>query len=616
MIVTSVLCKYGFKKEGKIMTTSGGNKYDYRSLRQLINANHDRFSELNYDNSLSLGQKMNAIIEWFKTMLKEYDAWVDYLDEFQANFDTNLYSTVDDILQKWIDDGVISEIIDGLFKFYRLSEITTDKFYELCANDEYVKIDIDTDLVIDTQNLILFRTDLYTLSKSIITVKNEKQIIFQNQVNFNDLRIKSENIVGEPLVIKKKTGTGKSYISIDGLTYSGTLFTNAWRLFADPTGVWGITMNNQVYENLDCLYMFDFPSSSAWINGNNFKNIQLDNYKRFVDYNGTSTWSYSANWAGNTFELVKSQASSNLKQIYNDIGQNIYIGNFNFDVHKPEFNGGDALESPRGIIKGSIIGEYIETYPSISANVILRNNGQYLRLGFFDNKEGNYTEQFLEFKVYNFSGCLGTVYLRRETNGNVVARSSTATLLDNFDIYYGTGNIGQFVYLKWLNSVWAKISYYERYQFYIEHSGGIYYTQDIEADTRFRKATKIKFSPSELLQLTVPTATYNATLDQTVFGSSSGAYCRILNDGTLSYLFNFTLIKTTNIGNTVIGTFPEEVRPPRWLTLDMINIGSQNKVIPALTIDTTGQIRILQQANSADGVQTATNYHATKMVRS
>lgn len=588
----------------------------FNEMRPLNPRNINLYPMTEFRNELLIDEQVAELFAYVSQMSGLTNSMVDYLNKFIEAFDAKLYSTVDSILEKWIEDGVLSEIIDGLFKFYRLSEITTDKFYELCSSDEFVKIDIDTDLIVDTQNLTLFRTDLYTLAKSIITVKNEKQIIFQNQVNFNDLRIKSENIVSEPLAIKKKAGTGKSYINIDGLTYSGTLFTNAWRLFADPTGVWGITMNNQVYENLDCLYMFDFPSSTSWINGNNFKNIQLDNYKRFVDYNGTATWNYTANWAGNTFELLKSQASSNLKQIYNDIGQNIYIGNFNFDVHKAEFNGGDALESPRGIIKGSIIGEYIETYPSISANVILRNNGQYLRLGFFDNKEGNYTEQFLEFKVYNFSGCLGTIYLRREANGNIVVRSSTATLLDNLDIYYGTGNIGQFVYLKWLNSVWAKISYYERYQFYIEHSGGIYYTQDIESDTRFRKATKLKFSPSELLQLTVPTATYNATLDQTVFNASSGAYCRILNDGTLSYLFNFTLIKTTNIGNTVIGSFPADVKPPRWLTLDMINIGTQNKVITGLTIDTDGQIRILQQANTADGVQTATNYHATKMVRS
>lgn len=90
-----------------------GTPYDYRQLRELINANHDRFSELNYDNSLSMNQKMASIVEWFKVMLKEYDEWITYLDNFQDKFDDNLYKTVNDILVKFEQDGVFEEIIEG-----------------------------------------------------------------------------------------------------------------------------------------------------------------------------------------------------------------------------------------------------------------------------------------------------------------------------------------------------------------------------------------------------------------------------------------------------------------------------------------------------------------------
>lgn len=100
-----------------------GTPYDYRQLREIINANHDRFSELNYDTSLSLPQKMNSLVEWFKVLLQEYDEWIKYLDEFQDKFDENLYTTVYDIIAKWLTDGVITEIIVGIGKILEIYPI-------------------------------------------------------------------------------------------------------------------------------------------------------------------------------------------------------------------------------------------------------------------------------------------------------------------------------------------------------------------------------------------------------------------------------------------------------------------------------------------------------------
>lgn len=91
-----------------------GNQYDYRQLREFINANHDRFSELNFDTSMSMQQKMNGLVEWFKEMLKEYNDWIEYLDEFKEKFDSTLYATTDDILNKWLEDGMLTEFIRSL----------------------------------------------------------------------------------------------------------------------------------------------------------------------------------------------------------------------------------------------------------------------------------------------------------------------------------------------------------------------------------------------------------------------------------------------------------------------------------------------------------------------
>lgn len=88
------------------------NTPDYRELRQIINANHDRFSELNFDNSFSTLQKVNAIAEWFKVVLQDFKEVVDYLDDFQAKFDEKLYNTVDDVLKQWVADGSFDELLN------------------------------------------------------------------------------------------------------------------------------------------------------------------------------------------------------------------------------------------------------------------------------------------------------------------------------------------------------------------------------------------------------------------------------------------------------------------------------------------------------------------------
>lgn len=91
---------------------------DYRELRGIVNRTHDRFSEINFDQSLSLLQKVNLLAEHFKIVLKDFQVVVDYLDDFIDKFDENLYKTVDDILNKWLQDGVIDGLVKELLEEY------------------------------------------------------------------------------------------------------------------------------------------------------------------------------------------------------------------------------------------------------------------------------------------------------------------------------------------------------------------------------------------------------------------------------------------------------------------------------------------------------------------
>lgn len=206
------------------MDIKKGHKYDYRQLREIINANHDRFSELNYDTSLSLQQKMNALVEWFKVLLQEYNEWVEYLEEFQEKFDEKLYETVEDILQKWKDDGILGELInDVLFKSKADVKYVDDRFNELSSNvKKYGAIgDGVTDDTLAIQKA-LTENDVVFFPKGVYVV--------------NQLVLKTNNIISGynkiSTVIKQLNGENKPLISV-------------------PAGVTNTEINNITIEGLE-----------------------------------------------------------------------------------------------------------------------------------------------------------------------------------------------------------------------------------------------------------------------------------------------------------------------------------------------------------------------------
>lgn len=139
-------------------------KYDYRQLREIINANHDRFSELNYDNSFSMLQKTEAIAEWFKVILKEYDVWIDYINNFIKKFDENLYTTLEDVMNTWYEEGLLSEIV-------RISineEVVKARDYK---NVRYPNLKTRLDKQYDTleKNIGLNKSDILNIFSSLTT---------------------------------------------------------------------------------------------------------------------------------------------------------------------------------------------------------------------------------------------------------------------------------------------------------------------------------------------------------------------------------------------------------------------------------------------------------------
>lgn len=76
-----------------------------------------------FDDSMTVEMQMRVLIKWIMKNIDLTNDMVDYLNEFIKNFDEKLYDTLWKVLDKWLDDGVITEIIVGIGKILEIYPI-------------------------------------------------------------------------------------------------------------------------------------------------------------------------------------------------------------------------------------------------------------------------------------------------------------------------------------------------------------------------------------------------------------------------------------------------------------------------------------------------------------
>lgn len=77
------------------------------------------FIATEFDDSMTVEMQMRVLIKWIKENIKLTSEMVDYLNEFIKKFDEKLYKTVEDVLQKWLEDGILAGLIDGAILRFR-----------------------------------------------------------------------------------------------------------------------------------------------------------------------------------------------------------------------------------------------------------------------------------------------------------------------------------------------------------------------------------------------------------------------------------------------------------------------------------------------------------------
>lgn len=117
------------------------NKGDFHNVSKISRAlsySPIQFSVYQFDESLSLPEKFNKLYHMFIKLADNNQEIIDYLEEFYKNFDENLYKTVEEILQKWFDDGTLALLINqviGLIGNLELFRPWDDTVIEKIVNE-------------------------------------------------------------------------------------------------------------------------------------------------------------------------------------------------------------------------------------------------------------------------------------------------------------------------------------------------------------------------------------------------------------------------------------------------------------------------------------------------
>lgn len=262
-------------------------KRDYRELRQLANEFHDRFSELNYDTSMSLSQKFNVLLEYFRNIAKDWEEVLAYLREFEEKFDEKLYETVEEILLEWLANGTMESIIRDLviklgdLEIFRpfdktVMEKIKNEFYERGLNIKWFGAIGDgvTDDSQAIQSAIDFANDNFDYQK-------RPKVIFPSGHTFCGVNINMKSSVvvegkSEFKVINDLCGNPKGF-KFYNVLYSG--IKDLKILLSDI---------NQIAIEIDTL-----ETSTSSSQFNNFDNVIIegDTKKDTIGLNINKTWS-------------------------------------------------------------------------------------------------------------------------------------------------------------------------------------------------------------------------------------------------------------------------------------------------------------------------------------
>lgn len=84
----------------------------FDKLHPMYKEAYRNYPRTEYRNELLMDEEVSALFAYVSQIKNLTNEMVDYLNDFAEKFDAKLYNTVDAILKKWFEDGLISNIVE------------------------------------------------------------------------------------------------------------------------------------------------------------------------------------------------------------------------------------------------------------------------------------------------------------------------------------------------------------------------------------------------------------------------------------------------------------------------------------------------------------------------
>lgn len=87
-------------------------QFEKMGLPEELRGRFNSFIVTAFDDSLTVEMQMRSMLKWIKLNVDLTNEMVDYLNNFIETFDEKLYDTVEKVLEKWLKDGVLEELVN------------------------------------------------------------------------------------------------------------------------------------------------------------------------------------------------------------------------------------------------------------------------------------------------------------------------------------------------------------------------------------------------------------------------------------------------------------------------------------------------------------------------
>lgn len=235
-----------------------------------------------FDDSMTVEMQLRVLIKWIMKNIDLTNEMVDYLNKFIETFDEKLYKTVSDVLNKWVSDGTMTDLInDEIFTdymnyLYQLNQNKVDKggvgqvtwdnldtdVKEKIAGDSVAVVgdnSVTTDSIVDksiTFDKMVAKNKLYSIIPTDIRAWNTFKVstvigdkyIFNNTTNtlentddYFRTSVASYGTYTKPLVVPPKAN-GSVLKLVGTLNYRVSLISYDKNLVVNGTTEWANTI--------------------------------------------------------------------------------------------------------------------------------------------------------------------------------------------------------------------------------------------------------------------------------------------------------------------------------------------------------------------------------------